>query len=199
MSVIRNTSNFNSDDLTFESNPDQTGPLASEGEDAQAVVSGTNGGPEGGDLAADGANSGANGSEVRILAADSSRANGRTFHGGNVGGSGSPTDESGKLKMAENEGIIGSKLTDEQILERLEITSDMLPFVTEDELTQLADGEKYASFAIELFVKTRLRFMLRAAMAEEKGPPGHKEKLSEKENDQGKRVSFDRPDLIIVM
>ena len=28
MSVIRNTSNFNSDDLTFESNPDQTGPLA---------------------------------------------------------------------------------------------------------------------------------------------------------------------------
>ena len=75
MSLTRNTSNFNSDGLAFESNPDQTGPLASEGEDAQAVVSGTNGGPEEGDLAADGANSGANGSEVRILAADSYREN----------------------------------------------------------------------------------------------------------------------------
>ena len=96
------------------------------------------------------------------------------------------------------ERIIGSKLSDEQILERLEISSDMLPYVTEDELTKLAESAKYGSYAIELFVKTRLRFMLREALKEEKGPTGHMEKFLEKEKEvdqQGKLFNLERPNV----
>ena len=178
----------------MEQNPDQTGPLASYGEDATAVrVNGTNVSEADGTSGAPAVYGGTNGSIAndRVTGTNVSEADGT---------SGAPAVNGGTNGSEANDrsGIIESKLTDEQILEHFELSSDMLLVLTEDELTELADSARYANVTVKMFVRARLRIMKRAAVAEEKGPPGHKEKFSEKENDtgqQGKQVNFDRPDV----